>query len=148
MCWKALTAYGTNEIAGLNHSSAKTTITGTAIRSAVALAYSNILNQNLAITYASDNGVDITEDMNDWTLRFVGKEPSGEAQAWNDLLAVTGTWSMAEGSSSINIAYNTTISQAVFLSRQWTIGGGMRRGAEIVLIAADGDEVHLLSNIQ
>jgi hypothetical protein len=107
----------------------------------------SILNQNLSVTYARDGGTDITEDMNDWTFRFVGNHPSGEAQAWNDIMSATGMWSMAEGSSTINIAYYSKISQLVFMSREWTIGQ-TNKGAEIVLTAADGDEVHLISDVQ
>lgn len=106
-----------------------------------------ILNQDLKVSYARDGGIDITEQLNDWTFRFNGNSPSGEAQAWNDILSRTGTWSMPAGASSISISYPTDISQLAFMSRDWTIGTP-NRGSEIVLTAADGDEVHLISKTQ
>ncbi|MEO6540871.1 MAG: hypothetical protein ABIN74_07785, partial [Ferruginibacter sp.] len=52
-----------------------------------------ILNQDLKIISASDNGTDITQQFNFYTFRFVGNYPGGEAQVWNDLLAQIGAWS-------------------------------------------------------
>ena len=118
-----------------------------AAKTGAPVIYSQLLNQNLSVTYAVQNGVDITEDMNDWTFRFNGNYPGGEAQGWNDILAVTGSWSMAEGSDIISIMFPSRLSQPAFMSRTWTIGNA-GKGAEIVLTAADGDEVHFISNIQ
>ena len=106
-----------------------------------------ILDQDLRVTYARDGATDITEQMNDWTFRFEGNYPSGVAQAWNDILARTGSWAMAENSNTINIAYPAEFSQLIFMSKQWTIGE-VTRGEEIVFTSADGDEVHFISKTQ
>jgi hypothetical protein len=137
-----MTAYSKNEITGRNQLQPTPVL-----KDNTQLFIGSILNQNLRITYARDGFTDITEDMNDWTLRFVGDHPSGEAQAWNDIMSATGMWSMEEGSSTIRLAYYSKISQLVFMSREWTIGE-VSKGAEIVLTAADGDEVHLISEVQ
>lgn len=101
-----------------------------------------ILNQDLVVTSVRDGGADITEQFDDFTFKFVGSMPSGEAQVWNDLLARTGTWSMPQGASSINISYPTDVfTQLAFLNRLWTIAA-VSQGV-IVLTAADGDEVRL-----
>lgn len=110
------------------------------------ITYSELLNQNLHVTYAVQNGVDITEDMNDWTFRFNGDYPGGDAQGWNNILSVTGNWSMAEGSGTISIMFNSRLSQPAFMSKTWTIGYE-GKGAEIVLTSG-GDEVHLISDVQ
>lgn len=142
-----LTAYSMNEPTTVNNKAPFSNSAIQAAGNATAVMYADILNQNLAITYATDNGADITEDMNDWTLRFNGNYPGGEAQAWNDLLAVTGSWNMSEGSNMINISYFSSLSQPVFLSRAWTISSGFK-GAAIVLTAADGDQVHLAAGMK
>lgn len=106
----------------------------------------NILNQELKVAYARDGASDITEQMNDFTLKFAGNYPSGEAQVWNDLLAQKGTWNMAN-ESTITLSYPTDIlTQLAFFNRTWTIGDGTR--GFIVFTAADGDEVHLISRTQ
>ena len=106
----------------------------------------NILNQELKVAYARDGAADITEQMDDLTMKFVGNYPAGEAQVWNDLLAVTGSWSMSN-ESSITLSYpTTTITQLAFSNREWTIGQAQR--GYIVLTAADGDEVHFISRQQ
>lgn len=113
----------------------------------IAITDQYILNQDLKIAYASDGGTDITEQMDDFTLRFVGNYPGGEAQVWNDLLAQIGSWSMADASSTITMSYPTNIlTQLVFLNREWTIGQASR--GYIVLTAADGDELYLISKMQ
>jgi hypothetical protein len=122
-------------------------VAATAASNAAAVIYSQLLNQNLSVTYAVDNGVDITEDMNDWNFRFNGDYPGGDAQGWNDILAVSGNWSMAEGSNTISINFPSRLSQLVFMSKTWTIGT-YGKGAEIVLTSPDGDEVHLISELQ
>jgi hypothetical protein len=135
----------TNTIDELNNGPQQTTA---AARANAANENPYILNQDLKITYARDGATDITEIMDDWTLRFTGNYPSGEAQAWNDILARTGTWSMADASAStITLSYPPDISQLVFLNKEWTIGN-VNRGSEIVLTAPDGDEVHLISKTQ
>jgi len=79
----------------------------------------------------------------------VGNYPGGEAQVWNDLLAQTGTWSMADANSTITMSYPTNIlTQLVFLNREWTVGDGQPQRGIIVLTAADGDELHLISKMQ
>jgi hypothetical protein len=104
-------------------------------------ANASILNKELKPGYARDGAVDITEDMNDWTFKFIGNYPGGEAQAWNDLLSVTGTWNMTEGSSTLSLSYPSTLSQMVYMSREWTVTGS---GSEFILTAADGDEIRLV----
>src|SRR5688500_12939226 len=47
----------------------------------------SILNTDLIITYASDNGTDITAEFNEFTFHNQGTAPSGQAHVWNDLLA-------------------------------------------------------------
>ena len=102
-----------------------------------------ILNQDLVVNTVRDGGADITEQFDDFTFKFVGSVPSGEAQVWNDLLARTGTWSMPQGASSINISYPTDVfTQLSFFNRLWTIAE-VSQGV-IVLTAADGDEVRLV----
>jgi len=141
-----LTAFG--ETTSLNNTTQPVFNASTsAAKTAATIIYSQVLNQNLRVTYAVDNGMDITEDMNDWTFRFNGDFPGGEAQGWNDILAVTGSWSMASESDNISIMFPSSLSQLVFMSRTWTIGN-QARGPEIVFTAPDGDEVHFISDIQ
>ena len=104
----------------------------------------SILNQNLKISYARDNGVDITSQFIDITFEFNGTYPSGNAHVWNDLLAQTGKWSSPSQSTDFVLWYPTDIfTQLVFLNREWTIVEG---GTSFFrLTAADGDEVDFVS---
>jgi hypothetical protein len=141
-----LTAF--SEKTSVNNTTApKFNAAGSAAKTPAAITYSQLLNQNLRVTYAMHNGVDITEDMNDWTFRFNGDYPGGDAQGWNDVLSVTGSWSMTEGSDNISIMFPSRLSQPAFMSRTWAIGYA-GKGAEIVFTSGDGDEVHFISDIQ
>jgi hypothetical protein len=103
----------------------------------------SILNQNLKISYARDNGVDITAQFRDFSFEFNGTYPSGNAHVWNDLLAQTGKWSSPTESTDFVLWYPTDIfTQLNFLNREWTIVEG---GTSFFrLMAADGDEVDFL----
>jgi len=136
-----------NSIDELNNGPQQTTTATTAANRVGVIENPNLLNQDLKIVYARDGATDITEQMDDFTLRFVGNYPGGEAQVWNDLLAQTGSWSMADANSTITMSYPTNIlTQLVFLNREWTVGEAQR--GFIVLTAADGDELHLISKMQ
>jgi hypothetical protein len=136
------TACSKNEtIDELNNGPQTTTAKGIAV-----IENPNVLNQELKVAYAMDGATDITDQLDDFTFKFAGTYPSGEAQVWNDLLARIGTWRMAN-ESSITIAYPTDpFTQLAFLNREWTIGTANR--GYIVFTAADGDEVHFISRTQ
>jgi hypothetical protein len=102
----------------------------------------SILNQDLKITSAIDNGTDITQQFNAFTFRFVGNYPGGQAQVWNDLLAQAGSWSSASESTDFTISYPTDIfNQLAFLNRTWTIAQSSENFFR--LIGADGDQVDM-----
>lgn len=104
----------------------------------------SILNQNLKISYARDNGVDITAQFKDFTFEFNGTYPSGNAHVWNDLLAQTGRWSSPTESTDFVLLYPTEIfNQLAFLNREWTIVAASTNFFR--LMAADGDEVNFVS---
>ncbi len=101
---------------------------------------SEILNQNFVISYARDNGADITAQFRDFTFNFQGTAPAGKAHVWNDLLAQTGTWKFMEGTDVFEIKYPTEIfEQLVFLNRVWRIGESS--SSVLRLYTDDGDEV-------
>jgi hypothetical protein len=106
-------------------------------------ADAGILNHDLKIISASDNGADITQQFHFYTFRFVGSGSAGEAQVWNDLLAQTGSWNMETKGGDINISYPTDIfSELAFLNRAWKVAEtspGM-----FTLTAADGDTVQFM----
>ncbi len=103
-----------------------------------------ILNQDLKISYARDNGVDITTQFKDFTFRFNGTYPSGQAHVWNDLLAQTGSWKSPLEAADFTIWYPTDIfDQLAFLNKDWTIIEG--GASSFRLTSADGDEVDFVS---
>jgi len=131
-----------NSIEELNNGPQQTATAGI-----VAIENPYILNQDLKIAYASDGATDITEQMDAFTLRFEGNYPGGIAHVWNDLLAQTGSWSMADATSPITMSFPTNVlTQLAFLNREWVIGNAQR--GFIVLTAADGDQLHLISKEQ
>lgn len=100
----------------------------------------SILNTDLVISYARDNGVDITAQFKDFTFNFQGTAPAGQAHVWNDLLAQTGTWKFMEGTDVFEIKYPTEIfEQLVFLNRTWRIAESSE--TTFRLYSEDGDEV-------
>jgi hypothetical protein len=104
----------------------------------------SILNQNLRISYAHDNGVDITSQFKDFTFEFDGTYPSGNAHVWNDLLAQTGTWSSPKEITDFILWYPAEIfTQLTFLNREWNIDKASTTFYQ--LMASDGDEVHFVS---
>lgn len=104
----------------------------------------SILNHNLRISYAHDNGVDITAQFKDFTFEFNGTYPSGNAHVWNDLLAQTGTWSSPTEATDFVLWYPTDIfTQLAFLNREWNIVEASTSFYR--LRAADGDEVQFVS---
>jgi hypothetical protein len=99
-----------------------------------------ILNHDLKITSAIDEGKDITQQFHFYTFRFAGKYASGEAQVWNDLLAQLGNWSMEVRGGDFGIYYPTEIfNELVFLNRIWTIKDS--GASSFRLTASDGDSV-------
>ena len=103
-----------------------------------------IINQDIKISYARDNGVDITSQFKDFTFKFIGTYPSGPAHVWNDLLAQTGQWSSPTESTDFVLSYPTGIfEQLAFLNRQWTIVEGSTNFFR--LTSSDGDEVDFVS---
>ncbi len=101
-----------------------------------------ILNKDLIITYAGDNGANITDQFKDFTFHFQGTPPSGQAHVWNDLLAQTGTWTYEGSAGIISLQYPTGIfQQLAFLNRTWKIGESSSNVHR--LYTDDGDEVHL-----
>lgn len=104
----------------------------------------SILNQNLRIGYAWDNGVDITAQFKDFTFEFNATYPSGNAHVWNDLLAQTGSWSSPKEYTDFVLWYPTDIfNQLTFLNQEWNIDEAST--TFYWLIAADGDEVDFVS---
>lgn len=105
-------------------------------------AKSDILNKDLVITSARDNGVDITAEFREFTFHFQGTQPSGQAFCWNDLLNQTGSWTYPVGSDEITLKYPTDIFQElVFMNRTWIIGESS--SSVFRLYTNDGDEVQL-----
>jgi hypothetical protein len=105
-------------------------------------AQGDITNRNLVITYARDNGVDITAEFSEFTFNMQGTPPSGQAHVWNDLLAQTGTWNYTPGTDLITLKYPTEIFQElVFMNRTWHIGESS--STVFRLYSDDGDEVQL-----
>lgn len=104
----------------------------------------SILNQNLIIGYARDNGVDITDQFKDFTFNFDGTYPSGNAHVWNCLLAQTGSWSSPADITDFVLWYPTGIfNQLAFLNQEWNIDEASTTFYR--LMAADGDEVNFVS---
>ena len=98
-----------------------------------------MLNQNLRITYASDNGTDITQQFQLYTFRFVGTYPGGEAQVWNDLFARIGSWNGGQGTFTIALPTDPFWEMA-FLNRTWMV----TENAGVFTLTADGDEVRMV----
>jgi hypothetical protein len=104
----------------------------------------SILNQNLIIAYARDNGVDITDQFNDFTFNFEGTYPFGNAHVWNCLLAQTGTWSSPSDVTDFVLSYPTNIfSHLAFLNQEWNIDEASTNFYR--LTAANGNEVDFVT---
>jgi hypothetical protein len=104
--------------------------------------YLQLLNQDLVVMYALDGANDITQQFAPYTFKFIGTEPSGQAQVTDGKMSQTGSWSMEVEPGDFGISYPTNVfTGLVFLNRNWTIEGSS--SAVIRLVASDGDEVQL-----
>jgi hypothetical protein len=125
----------------LNNNSAKIAANNPSMAKGDDPADGGILNHDLRITSAIDNGTDITQQFNFYTFRFVGTYPGGQAQVWNDLLAQIGSWS-ANLETNFTISYPTDIfREMAFLNRTWTV---VENSGTFTLTAGDGDTVQFI----
>jgi hypothetical protein len=120
-----------NAIANANNAAAPKATTG-------------ILDRDLKIAMAKDGNTDITADFNFITFNFKSTSAAtGYADAWNDVLAVRGTWSMNAGYNMITMGFPTVpLSQLAFMNREWIIS---ESSTNVTLISGngDGDQVYL-----
>lgn len=80
----------------------------------------NVLNRNFVVTYATDNGVDITTQYNGYTFFLLKTDfYHGPLQATKNSVLVTGSWSSNEDYSKLVISLPDTPSEFVFLNRPW-----------------------------
>ncbi len=105
----------------------------------------NIFDHDLLVSSANDNGADITGNFTGITFHFEGPYSalSGNANAWNSFLAVSGTWSINTAYDKITFNLPVTIfAQFAYINKQWLITKS--NSTTIVLNATNGesDELH------
>jgi len=98
----------------------------------------NLLDRDLVVPYAKDDGVDITAKFAGLTFRFASNGTlTGPATAANDLLAVNGTWTMTAAYDRITFAFPTNLfPDLAFMNKEWMIGSN---GSTVVLIPSNGE---------
>jgi|GEM_PF-5851728 len=98
----------------------------------------NLLNRDLVVPYAKDDGAVITAKFAGLTFRFTSNGTlTGSATAANDLLAVNGTWSMTAAYDKVTFAFPTNIfPDLAFMNKEWVIGSN---GSTVVLIPSNGE---------
>jgi len=118
------------------------TANNTPLLMARAYFQSNILDRDLVVPYAKDDGATITMKFAGLTFHFTGNGTlTGSATAANDLLSVNGTWSMTANYDKITFNFPTNFfPDLAFMNKQWNIGSN---GATIVLTATNGENDEL-----
>jgi hypothetical protein len=80
----------------------------------------NVINKNFIISFASDNGTDLTSKYADYTFRLLKTDfYHGPLEAQKNSTITTGTWSSNEDYSKLIISLPDTPSELIFLTRQW-----------------------------
>ncbi len=102
-------------------------------------AANNMFDRNLLVSMATDNGATVTADFAGLTFRFTGSASlSGTATVANDLLTVTGNWTMTAGYDKITFSFPTNIfGQLSYMNKQWLISANS--SSTVVLNAANGE---------
>lgn len=97
----------------------------------------NVVNRDLTVHLATNNGTDITSQFDDLTFRFTKTASlSGTATATNDLMTIEGTWTVDAQFDNITIAFEDGITNPEFINRKWRIAS--RASSVIELTSADG----------
>ena len=98
----------------------------------------NLMNRDLVVPYAKDDGADITAKFAGLTFHFTSNGSlTGSATAANNLLAVNGTWTMTAAHDKITFAFPTNLfPDLAFMNKEWIIGSN---ASTAVLIPANGE---------
>jgi hypothetical protein len=99
----------------------------------------NMQSLDLKVSFASDNGTDITSKFSGYTFRFADTIAlAGKATASNDLLTVSGTWSIDGDYNKIAFVFPTAvIADLAFMNKQWQFTN--RDSATVKLMASNGE---------
>ncbi len=80
----------------------------------------NVVNQNLTIHMAEDNGTDVTNQFSSYTFKFTKTTAnSGTLTATNTLLNFNGTWSVSTDFYNLTISLPSPPIEFSFLNRVW-----------------------------
>jgi hypothetical protein len=80
----------------------------------------NVINKNFIISFASDNGTELTSKYADYTFRLLKTDfYHGPLEAQKNSTITTGTWSSNDDYSKLIITLPDTPSELIFLTRQW-----------------------------
>lgn len=107
-----------------------------------------LINHEVRVSYAMDDGNNITASFNDFTFFFSLEginTVDGRAYIWNDLFTVYGKWEFRQNpnASTQNILFllpTQVHNQLAFMNREWMISSV---GPEMILIAASGAPAEL-----
>lgn len=97
-----------------------------------------LFDHNLIVTYAKDNGADITNQFQGITFNLMSSATNnGYVTAANDLFAVNGTWIMPNG-TLISFAFPTNgLPVLSFMNKEWNI---VSYNDPVILTAANGED--------
>lgn len=80
----------------------------------------NVLNKNIIVTLATDNGSDITTSYNGWV--FTMRKHTyydGPLEARKNGTTYMGTWASNEDYSKLSVVLPSTPTELVFMARDW-----------------------------
>lgn len=107
-----------------------------------------LINHELKVSYAMDDGTNITASFNDLTFFFSLEGTNtvdGTANVWNDLFNVRGKWEFrpiqnANTQYILFILPTQVHNQLAFMNREWQINSV---GSEMILISVNGAPAEL-----
>jgi hypothetical protein len=82
----------------------------------VAFFNANVLNKNLTVHLATDNGVNVTSNYSAYTFKCA---TGGVFTATNNLFSINGTWAVNADYGKLTITLPTPPSEFIFLNREW-----------------------------
>jgi hypothetical protein len=101
----------------------------------------NVLNQDLKVHLATDNGITITNNYSAYTFKCT---TGGVFTASNSLFSINGTWTANADYSKVTFTLPTPPSDFIFLNREWTFTNYSTPIMELGYSATAGGEYKIL----
>ena len=105
-----------------------------------------LIDKDFLVSYAKDNGGNITANYAGYTFRFAGPPSllTGTATVTNTLLTITGTWTMTAGRDRITFAFPTNLfPELSYMNKTWIVTNATANPVVLNATFGEDDELRL-----